>query len=136
MSKVELYNSQLIDELFQEISKDELEKTEKRMLLAARIDDAIKAKNWKPKNLAEALKKSPSEISKWLSGTHNFTTDTLFDIERVLGVSILALGNIDQKVISFSFRVSVKSEKASVSDVFATNYNEVGMYKNKFIYTS
>ena len=33
----------------------------------------------------EALgKKNPSEITRWLSGTHNFTTDTLTDLGRVL----------------------------------------------------
>ncbi len=112
MSKVELYKSQLIDDLFQEITPEELEKTEKRMLLAARIDDAIKAKGWKPKNLAEALGKSPSEISKWLSGTHNFTADTLFDIERVLGVTLISLENHKEKTIGvFSYNVILKVDK-------------------------
>jgi len=33
----------------------------------------------------EALgKKNPSEITRWLSGTHNFTVDTLVDLGRVL----------------------------------------------------
>jgi transcriptional regulator with XRE-family HTH domain len=127
----ENYKSSLISELLEGIDPKEKERIKKRMLLAARIDDALKAKGWKPKNLAEELGKSPSEISKWLSGTHNFTIDTLIDIERVLGVHFLALGNIDQKVISYSFKVSVKSPKTSVSEVFASNYKEIGMYKNE-----
>lgn len=31
----------------------------------------------------------PSLVSKWLSGTHNFTIDTLTDIQRVLGIRLL-----------------------------------------------
>ncbi|MHC1705755.1 MAG: multiprotein-bridging factor 1 family protein [Tenuifilaceae bacterium] len=112
MNKVESYKSNLIDDLFQGISKEELERTEKRMLLAARIDDAIKAKGWKNKHLAAALGKSPSEISKWLSGTHNFTADTLFDIERELSVTLISLDNQKEKTIGvFSYNVIVKVDK-------------------------
>lgn len=94
MSKIENYNSSNIDELFQEISSDELEKTEKRMLLAVRIDEGIKAMGWKKIDFAKALNKRPSEISKWLSGTHNFNSDTLFDIEKTLGIDLI---NVDTK---------------------------------------
>ncbi|MDD2278509.1 MAG: helix-turn-helix transcriptional regulator [Bacteroidales bacterium] len=121
MSKAELYSSPLIDELFQDFSKDELEKTEKRMLLAARIDNAIKAKGWKNKDLASALGKSPSEISKWLSGTHNFTADTLFDIERVLDTTLISLGNQKEKTIGvYSYNVVVKVDKQPTQ-----NYNNL-----------
>src|SRR4030042_5807293 len=93
MKKPETYNSPVLDELLKDITPEELEKTEKRMQLAARIDDAIKAKGWKKKDFANALGKTPSEISKWLSGTHNFTADTLFDIERVLNILLFRLEN-------------------------------------------
>jgi ribosome-binding protein aMBF1 (putative translation factor) len=43
------------------------------------------------KQLAEALEQNPSVITKWLSGTHNFTSDTLSDIEEVLGISLLVV---------------------------------------------
>lgn len=121
MSKVEIYSSPLIDELFQDISKDELEKTEKRMLLAARIDDGIKAKGWKNKDLALALGKKSPEISKWLSGTHNFTADTLFDIERVLDTTLISLGNQKEKTIGvYSYNVVVKADKQPTQ-----NYNNL-----------
>lgn len=86
--KAETYSSSLIDELLKGISPEEQERTDKRMLLAARIDDGIKAKGWKKKDFAMAMSKTPSEITKWLSGTHNFTADTLFDIERVLEINL------------------------------------------------
>lgn len=91
MNSRKSYNSQVIDDLLREIIPEELSRTEKRMLLAVRIDDAIKTKGWKKKDFAKAIGKKPSEISKWLSGTHNFTADTLFDIERVLNIHLLKL---------------------------------------------
>lgn len=93
MNKNLMYRSKTIDELFSGLSSKDYETTKKRMLLAICIDDAIKAKGWRKKDLAEAMGKSPSEITKWLSGTHNFETDTLFDIERVLGISLFNLEN-------------------------------------------
>jgi transcriptional regulator with XRE-family HTH domain len=91
MNNRKSYNSQIIDDLLREMIPEELSRTEKRMLLAVRIYDAIKAKGWKKKDFAAAIGKKPSEISKWISGTHNFTADTLFDIERVLNIHLLQL---------------------------------------------
>ncbi len=91
MKKAENYSSSLLSELLAEISPGEQEKTDKRMRLAAMIDNGIKAKGWKKSDLARALNKRPSEISKWLSGTHNFNTDTLFDIEDVLNIKLINL---------------------------------------------
>ena len=91
MNNRKSYNSQVIDDLLREIIPEELSRIEKRMLLAIRIDDAIKTKGWKKIDFAKAIGKKPSEISKWLSGIHNFTADTLFDIERVLNIHLLKL---------------------------------------------
>lgn len=79
----------LLDELLQEITPREQARTRNRMMLAARLADALTAKGWTQRQLAEKLGKNSSEISKWLSGTHNFTTDTLSDLEDVLGVKLL-----------------------------------------------
>lgn len=109
MSKAELYTSAILDEIFAEITPEEAEKTTKRMLLAARIDDGIKAKGWKKKHLAEALQKHPSEVTKWLSGTHNFNSDTLFDIERVLNIGLVTLKDTPKnQVIRFEAVISEK----------------------------
>jgi len=86
MTKPRVYNSEVIKELMAETSPEELARTEKRMLLAARLDDAIKARGWRQTEFATAIGKKPSEVSKWLSGTHNFTADTLCDIEGMLDI--------------------------------------------------
>ena len=95
MNKPREYTDSIIDEILSEISPDEFLMTEKKMLLAARIDDAIKARGWQKQDLAKALHKRPSEISKWLSGTHNFTTETLWEIEKILGTDFINLQEQD-----------------------------------------
>ncbi len=110
------YTSNLIDELLNEISPEEREITDKRMLLAATIDEAIKAKGWKKKHFAEAMNKVPSEISKWLSGTHNFNTDTLFEIERVLNINLInVLDSSKETFFKFEFNVPQKLENVQNS---------------------
>ena len=85
-------SNNLIEELLNSIYPEESLRIENRMLMAAKIDDAIQAKGWKKKDLMEALgKKNQSEITKWLSGTHNFTLDLLTDLGRVLCVDFLNL---------------------------------------------
>lgn len=54
-----------------------------------RIYEILEAKGMEQKDLAAALDKKESEISKWLTGTHNFTLKTIAKIESVLGESII-----------------------------------------------
>jgi len=78
-------NKSSLEKILEEITPEQQARTDAKMLLAARIADAMEAKGWNNKMLMEALgKKNPSEITRWLSGTHNFTVDTLTDLGRVL----------------------------------------------------
>jgi ribosome-binding protein aMBF1 (putative translation factor) len=81
----------LLDNLLAEITPEEQARTDRKMGIAAIIDDAIKAKGWGKKQFAEKIGRKPSEITKWLSGTQNFTVDTLADIEQVLGIKLINL---------------------------------------------
>ncbi|MFW6327570.1 MAG: helix-turn-helix domain-containing protein [Bacteroidota bacterium] len=82
-------NSNILSDILSEITPEEQERTNKRMLLAARIDDARRIKGWNKKAFAEIMGQQPSVITKWLSGTHNFTTDTLFELEEKLGINLI-----------------------------------------------
>lgn len=74
-------------------SKDNYEKVASRMRLAAKIADAIDMSGMSKKEFAARLGKQPSEVSKWLSGTHNFTHDTLFEISRALDINLIDTKN-------------------------------------------
>jgi transcriptional regulator with XRE-family HTH domain len=92
-----------IASLLEEITPLEQSKTDVKMILASRIADAMKAKNWKNKDLLAAIgKHHPSVITKWLSGTHNFTVDTLVELENALGISLLKVENIEkEKIVTY-----------------------------------
>ncbi|MBO0930200.1 helix-turn-helix domain-containing protein [Fibrella aquatilis] len=81
----------IINDLLATVNPQQEQRIHDRMMLAARIADALDAKGWAQKDLAIKLNKQPSEISKWLSGTHNFTIDTLSDLSHVLGVKLLCV---------------------------------------------
>lgn len=106
-NKAESYSSNLIDKLLESIDPAEANRVEERMLLAAKIDDAMKAKGLNKSQFAELMGKHESVITRWLSGTHNFTSDTLFDIGRKLGVKLI---NID-----IEFSCQSKTFKAEVT---------------------
>ena len=62
---------------------------EKNLAIANKIHEMLKERGLKPADLARMLDKKPSEISKWLTGTHTFTTKTITKIETVLGEDII-----------------------------------------------
>lgn len=86
-------NSELLNSLLRSITPEQQRNTDRKMLLAAKIYDAMKAKGWNQKTLAEKMGKQPSEISKWLSGTHSFTSDTLWSIGDILRVDLLPVSD-------------------------------------------
>ena len=69
----------------------------KMLDVADRIHELLEAKGMSQKDLAKALGKSESEISKWLTGTHNLELKTIARIEEALGEDILAVPKVEKK---------------------------------------
>ena len=113
---METYTSKLIDDLLDSINPIDQEKVDAKMLLAAKIADAMKAKKWKNKDLLKAVgKDNPSIITKWLSGTHNFTMDTLIELEHALDIKLLALSEKeDEVVVNYHKTVSQKVQSSPI----------------------
>lgn len=57
--------------------------------IAVRIELVMKKKGINKKQLAQLTHKKPSEVTKWLSGEHNFTCKTLVLISNALGEQII-----------------------------------------------
>ncbi|HEU4790537.1 MAG TPA: helix-turn-helix domain-containing protein [Flavobacterium sp.] len=90
------YNSLILESLIENISKEELDKKENKQRLAIKISDAIEAAGLKKYEFAKKINKNNSVIDKWLSGTHNFTVETLFFLQNELGIKLLDL-ELNQK---------------------------------------
>lgn len=52
-------------------------RTKLSVAIANRIEALMREKGMSKKQFAEALGRRPSEVTKWLSGEHNFTVATL-----------------------------------------------------------
>jgi transcriptional regulator with XRE-family HTH domain len=57
--------------------------------IVLRINQILKAKGYTQKDLAEKINKKPSEINKWLKGSHNLTLKTLAKLEAELGEPLI-----------------------------------------------
>lgn len=99
-------NSQML-EIRRSLNKTTFRKSKKLLQLAAKIETAIYLKSLTKKTFAELLKVQPSVVTKWLSGTHNFTVDTLFDIEESLQIELISVNeNIQEHTIRMTLIVS------------------------------
>lgn len=105
---MEFPKNNIISDWLTENGKPEIEKlVEKNMAIAHKIHQMLQERGLKPANLARLLNKKPSEISKWLTGTHTFTTKTITKIETVLGEDIIYIEPQKEYVY---FKVAVNNE--------------------------
>lgn len=115
---METFSSKLIDDLLDSIDPVEQAKVDAKMLIAAKIADAMKAKGWRNNDLLKAVnKENPSIITKWLSGTHNFTVETLVELQNALGINLLNLSEPTAQVVTYFQSVSQKAQ-TTCNDAF------------------
>lgn len=132
MNKQEKYKSNLIGDLLNELSSEESEKIKNRMVLAAKIEDKMKNLGIKKSVFAKLIGKQPSVITKWFSGTHNFTVDTLWDIERVLEMKLVNLE--EEKTESKTvLKTTVTSRASSIQHIRKVHYSESFSFSEVFI---
>ncbi len=105
--KARAYSSPILESILSEIDPKEQIKCDKRMMLAVKIEEAMLKKGWKKGDLAREMNKQPSIITRWLSGTNNFESDTLFDLEDKLGIKLV---NVEEKQIEqvLHFHINLK----------------------------
>lgn len=106
----------VLAELLADIDEKELARTRKRMMLAAKIGEAMKRCGLNQKQFAKLMGKSPTVISEWLSGDRNFTADTLTDIEEALGVQLLnvSIMTVVSAGAITSYKLQAKNEAESM----------------------
>lgn len=116
-------SSPLIKKIFAEASPVQRIQNKNRVTLACRIDDLIKAKGYTYSSFANKIGKQPSEITKWLSGSHNFTMNTLDEIAFHLGtVTAFLMQPQPEKVIYKSKVVIVTKIIEVVPSYYQDNY--------------
>ena len=81
--------NKILDEIRGQISPDVKKQLDISVSLANRIYDILEAKGMSQKDLAKLLGKTETEVSRWLSGTHNLTIATIAKISVALGEDII-----------------------------------------------
>ena len=89
MNKPRQYDSPTLKRIAERIPKELSEQNDRRMGLAVKIAEALRSRGLTNQEFAFMMGKKPSEVTRWLSGTHNFTTETLWQMERVLRIQLL-----------------------------------------------
>jgi len=95
--------NKLLETRRKEIPKEIADFVNKSFDIVDRIHEILEAKGLEQKDLAKLLGKNESEISKWMTGTHNFTIKTITKIENVLDASILKIEDKKSSKMSTQF---------------------------------
>lgn len=90
----------LMEDLRAKISSEDKALMDDSFALADRIYFLLKKHHITQRQLAAKLNKSESEISKWLSGGHNFTQSTLTRISLAIGERIYEIPSQESSSLS------------------------------------
>ena len=76
-------------ELLGDITPEEKAEARLSFQISNRLDFLMQEKGFSKKQLADAIGKRPSEITRWLRGEHNFTISTLAMLSSFFGQPII-----------------------------------------------
>ncbi len=104
--------------------------------LVDKIHSLLEQKGMEQKDLARLLGKNESEISKWMTGTHNFTLKTISKIEAAIGESILDVKA--QKPVIFYFtnpeyRIEPMKDSSSVPVSWNTSFQSATQTSSNYL---
>ena len=83
--------NRIMDEIRSTISPEMKLQMEVSVAIANRIYEILESKGMTQKELAQRLGKTETEVSRWLSGTHNMTLSTVCKISTALGEEIVTV---------------------------------------------
>ena len=102
------YSDPTFDELYAKVPEDSKRMSSYSFAIAARIDAILARKGWNKTDFANAMGKTNAEISKWMSGQHNFTISTIAKIEAALEEDIISIKKYRKAVSGYN---SLPAEK-------------------------
>ena len=83
--------NRIMDEIRSTISPEMKLQMEISVAIANRIYEILEAKGMTQKELARLLGKTETEVSRWLSGTHNLTLSTICKISSALNEEVVTV---------------------------------------------
>lgn len=92
--------NRIMNEIRNKISPETKMQMELSVAIANRIYDILEEKGMTQKDFARLMGKTETEVSRWLSGTHNMTLATLCKISIALGENILSVAETEEPVMA------------------------------------
>ncbi|OFX30868.1 MAG: hypothetical protein A2X08_13460 [Bacteroidetes bacterium GWA2_32_17] len=135
--ETKVYKSKILNDFFTINDTKAYKRTEKNMLLALRILKAMQTKKLNRIKFAEEMGVHPSVVTKWLSGTHHFTTETLFDIEEKLNICIINVVEPQQieTIVAYQIQVTQKCQPVlpQTMNYFNSDFKNI-LYQQNYQY--
>lgn len=122
----------LFEKCLSNVAPEVREEVRLNMDITNRIYDILKAKNMTQRELAALMGKRESEISRWLTGSHGFTTKTLAKIAAVLGEPIVQVTHEPETKYVFIPLANYVSD----TKVFDGNYTDNNSSRTKTAYAN
>ena len=83
--------AKLFDQIIADTPPELKKQLDMSFAIADKLDAILKERGMNQKEFAQMIGHSQAEVSRWLSGTHNFTLATLAKISVALGVDLLTV---------------------------------------------
>lgn len=101
----------IINDWLDKKGEEEIDRLVKRNLaIANKARKVLCERNLSDKDFAEMLGKTPSEVSKWLSGSHNLTQKSIIKMEMALGVQLIHVEQVHKYVYLGKIEGNLKKE--------------------------
>ena len=85
--------NKIMDEIRSNISPEMKLQMEMSVAIANRIYEILETRGMSQKDLAKKLGKTETEVSRWLSGTHNLTLATICKISAALEADVVKVAD-------------------------------------------
>ena len=86
-----------MDEIRSSISPEMKLQMEMSVAIANRIYEILENRGMSQKDLAKRLGKTETEVSRWLSGTHNLTLATICKISTALDADVVKVADCEME---------------------------------------
>lgn len=94
--------NKIMDDIRSTMSPEMKLQMEMSVAIANRIYEILEAKGMTQKDLAKLLGKTETEVSRWLSGTHNLTLATICKISAALEADVVKVAERKQENYNYT----------------------------------
>lgn len=101
----------VFDRLIATVPEQEFVESDIAFRIAQRIDFLMRKNHLSKSDLAKGLGKDPAQISRWMSGVHNFSVKTLAELEVFFKEQILVSPTETSEIAEYTQYIAKQTEE-------------------------